>query len=213
MHVPLTLATLAIFTTAILGLRVRWIELSSRIKRLLLLFAVSSTLLAGLGFAGRLSTTSDRLNAAIYWCFILSYISFVLLYTRIRPTWLTSLVATVLLLPILSASALLPLTVMFGHQIHHIQRLGGGLNSDLVKIEAVTPGASGADLTIYRRIPWAPFLQIRYPGVRYFNTQCDTSVARAVLEPDHQSILLVCPPWPGLPPDTGREFLVSLHKR
>ncbi|CAN5485474.1 hypothetical protein BH10ACI4_BH10ACI4_09280 [soil metagenome] len=211
MHVPATLVTLLLFTIAIVVLRLRWMHVSDRTRRLLIGAAVVSSLVLGFARLIKLSTIFDHFNTAVYWAFVLSYILLLALFTRLKPRWLTTLIAVVLVIPLLSASAFLPLAEIFSNQPHRIQSLGENFISDLVPIDAVTTGASGADMTIYRRISWIPFLQLRYMGTRYFNTQCNSAAAYAVLQPNHRSVLMVCPALPGLPPEEGRSIVLNLY--
>ena len=208
---PLTLATLALFTGAIVVLRIRWRRLSRKTRHLLICCATVPVVLLLFAFAARISTTIDHLNTLVCWGFVLGYIFFVNLFTLLRPVWLTSLVAIVLLLPLLSASAIFPLAAIFSRQPHHIQAIGGGLVTDVSAIDAITPGASGADIAVYRRLSWAPLLQRRVQGARFFNTQCDTSATYAVLLPDNYHLHIVCPATPGLPPADRRDLVVKLY--
>jgi hypothetical protein len=212
-HVPATILTLALFTALFILLRIRWPHLSHKFKRLTVLLAIASIALIAIASISRISTTSDHINVAACWCAVLSYIFFVILFTRLRPTWLTTLIAIVVILPLLSASAILPLAAIFSNRSHNIKLIGDNLVSDLVPIDAVTAGASGADLTIYRRASWAPFLRRKYQGIRYFNTQCDTSSAHAILQPDLTHLLMVCPAKPGRLPQEGRSAIVRLYSR
>jgi hypothetical protein len=208
---PLTLATLALFTGAIVVLRVRWRRLNRRLRHLLIFSALVSIVLLPCAFAIHLSTTIDHLNTLVCWGFVLGYIFFVIFFTLLRPVWLTSLVAIMLLLPLLSASAIFPLAAIFSRQPHHIQSIGGGLVTDVVAIDAITPGASGADISVYRRLSWAPFLQHRVQGSRYFNTQCDASAAYAELLSDNYHLRIICPAAFGTPPADRRELILDLH--
>ena len=208
---PLTLATLALFTGAIVVLRIRWRRLAHKTRHRLIFCALLPVVLLLFAFGARITTTIDHLNTLVYWGFVLGYIFFLSLFTLLRPVWLTSLVAIVLALPLLSASAIFPLAAIFSRQPHHIRAIGGGLVSDVVAVDAITPGASGADITVYRRLSWAPLLQRRVQGTRYFNTQCDASAAYAVLLPDNYHLHMVCPATPGLPPADHRDLIVKLY--
>jgi hypothetical protein len=210
-HVPQTILILALFTLAIVIVRIRWDRLSSRLKHFLIFCAVASIAVMTIGALSRINTTSDPFNTIVWWCATLSYIFFVILFTRLRPLWLTSLIASVLILPLLSASAILPLAAFFSNLPHHITPLGNGLVSDLVPIDSITPNAGGADLTIYRRFSRLPFLQLRRQGARYFSTQCKASDAYAVLQADNVHILMVCPALPGHLPVDGRSLIVKLY--
>jgi hypothetical protein len=210
-HVPQTILTLTLFTLAIVFVRIRWDHLSATFKRGLILFASVSVGLMAMSSIGKVSTTVDRLNSAIYWCAVLSYIFFVVLFTRLRPHWLTTLIAIVLILPLLSDSFFLPLAGIFSNLPHDTKPLGNGLVSDLVPIDAITIGARGADMGIYRRLSWLPLLQRRRQAARYFSTQCNASAAYAVLQPDLIHILMVCPALPDHPPDDTRSLVVKLY--
>jgi hypothetical protein len=210
-HIPLTLAALILFTAVIVVLRLRWPRLSRKLKRRLIFVALVPVILLLFAVATRLNTTSDHLNTAVYWEFVLGYIFFVVLFTLLRPVWLTSLVAIILLVPLLSASAIFPLAAIFSRQAHHIQYIGNGLVSDLVDVDAVTQGASGADLNIYRRLAWAPFLQRKVQGARYFNTQCNASAAYAITLPDNLHLRMICPAMSGTPPESKLDVVVKLY--
>ena len=212
MHVLPTIFTLALFTAAIVLLRLRWQRLSGNWKQRLIRFGIASIATLGLAVLARVSTTNDQVNVLVYSCFILSYIFFVVLFTLIRPYWLTSLIAVILLAPLLSSSAILPLGAIFAHQQHHETALGAGLTSDLVPIDPLAPAATGADLSIYRRPAWAPFLQRKLFGARYFDTECHSSAAFATLQPDRHSVLMVCPATPDRPPGDGRSYLMPLSR-
>ena len=192
-------------------MRIRWYRLSRAVKRCLILLAAFSLGLMAFVSLGKISTTSDHLNALLDWCAVLSYVFFVVLLTLLKPRWLTSLIAIMLILPLLAASAILPLSTIFVNLPHHITPLGDGLVSDRVPIDAVTPGASGADLAIYRRFSWLPHFQRRHQAARYFNTQCDAAAAYAVLQPDHIHVLMSCPPLPGHSPEDARSLVVKLY--
>jgi hypothetical protein len=210
-HVPATIATLVLCIAAIVLLRLRWTRLSGWTKLLLLCLSVVFVLVMAFARMARISTTSDQANATFYWASVLGYIFLLVVFTLLKPHWLTSLIAVVLMLPLLSASAILPLAGIFSSLPHRVQPLGNGFVGDLVPVDAVTRGASGTDLTIYRRISWIPLLQRRYISVRYFNTQCDTSAAYAVLQPDHRSVLMVCPTTEGFPAEDGRSIVLPLY--
>jgi len=81
----------------------------------------------------------------------------------------------------------------------------------VVAIDAITPGASGADIAVYRRLSWVPFLQRRVQGTRFFNTQCDASAAYAVLLADNYHLQMVCPALPGTPSANRRDLIVALY--
>jgi hypothetical protein len=209
-HVPLILATLIVCIAAIALLRLRWPRLSLTRKRRLVSFAVAYLFLFPVALFSGIVTTFEHFNTLVYWGFICSYIFLVILLTLLRPLWLTSLVAVILILPLLSASVFLPLGGIFSTKPHIIRSIGRGFYTDLDPIDAVTAGASGADLSVYQRRSWAPFLQHKFIGVRYFNTQCNAAAAYAEIKPESHGMLLICPVAPGFPPEDTRRYLLPL---
>lgn len=207
MHVPLILATLIVCIALIVRLRLRWPRLSSIRRRRLTSFAVVYLFLFPIALFTGFSTTLEHINALIYWGFICSYVFLVILLTLFRPFWFTTLIAIVLILPLLSASVFLPLGAVFSNQTHHVRNVGYGLVSDLEPIDAITAGASGADLSVYKRRFWAPFFQKKAAGTRYFNTQCDTTRAYVIPQPERHGILFICPAHADLSLGGGREYL------
>ena len=212
MHVPLILVTLLVCIAAIVRLRLRWPSFSSTRKRRLVTFAVAYLFLFPVVLFSGICTTVDHFNTLVYWGFICSYIFLVILLTLLRPFWLTSLIAVILILPLLSASVFLPLGAIFSTKPHIIRSIGGGFYTDLDPLDAVTAGASGADLGVYKRRWWAPLLQRKFIGVRYFNTQCNTAAAYAELKPESHGMLFVCPVGPGFPPEDTRRYLLPLKQ-
>ncbi len=207
MHVPLTLAALATLTLAIVLLRLLWPRLSRRARSTWITCACATFTLTTLCYLAKWSTSSNRLNTAIYWFCIASYEFFIILFTLLPPKWLTSIVAVVLILPILSTSIFLPLTLIFDSSSHTITPLGGRFFSD-----RTSPGlVSEAELNIYYRPSWAPFLRRRVQGTRYYRSQCDAFAAFATLQPDHKSVLMSCPAAPDQPPGAARSLVVKFH--
>ncbi len=207
---PLTFAALAILTGALILLRLRWPRFSRKAQSILIGFAGTALVLYLLMVATGWSTSSNHLNAAIYWAAIAGYEFFLLLFTVLRPRWLTVLIAAVLMLPILSASPFLPLAELFSPAPHTITSIGPDFISDLAPWgTGATP--SGFDLTVYSHPSWARFLRRRHQGSRYFSDQCDASKASATLQPDGKHVLMSCPAAPDQQPEAARSLVVKLY--
>jgi hypothetical protein len=207
---PLTFAALAILTGALILLRLKWLRLSHKAQSILIGFAGTALILYLLMFATGWSTSSNHLNALIYWAAIAGYEFFLLLFTLLRPRWLTAIIALVLMLPILSASPFLPLAELFNTAPHTTASIGPDLVSDL------TPWGTGTlpqgfDLAIYSHPSWTQFLRHRRQASRYFSGQCDASKASATLQPDGRHVLMSCPAAPDQQPDAARNLVVKLY--
>lgn len=208
---PLTFAVLAIMTGVLIFLRIKWPRLSQKAHTVLVLSAGAPLVLYAFLFAADWSTSWNHLNAAIYWAAVAGYEFFLLLFTLLRPRWLTTIIAVVLMLPILSASPFLPLAELFNPAPHTTVPLGSNFVSDRVAWGSGTGPNSGFDLSIYSHPSWAHFLRRRRQGSRYFNGQCDAARAYATLQPDGKHVLMSCPAAPGQPPDAARSLVVKLY--
>lgn len=208
---PLTFAAFAILTGALLLLRLRWPRLSPETQRFLVVCSCAVLALVGAAKATRWSTSSTHLNAVFYWLVIAGYGVLLVLFTLLRPRWLTTIIAIVLFIPILSASAFLPLAELFNPAQHTIVDIGPNLTSDLAPWGTGTAPTSGYDLNIYSHPSWTHFLRHRRQGSHYYSGQCDSSRASATLEPDGEHVLMSCPAAPNQPPDAARNLVVKLY--
>lgn len=208
---PLTFAALAVLTGALVFLRLRWLHLSRKTQTAFIGCAGAILLVDALLFATNWSTSSDHLNAALYWCAIASYEFFILLFTLLRPRWLTTITSAVLILPILSASPFLPLAELFNSAPHTIVSLGHNFTSDRFPWGTGTAPTSGFDMVIYSHPGWTHFFRHRRQGCRYYSGQCDAAQSYATLQPDHKHILMSCPAAPGQPLDTAQSLVVRLY--
>lgn len=208
---PLTFTALAILTGALILLRLRWPHLSRRLQNVLVGCAVAAFLLNGITFITGWSTSSNHLNAAIYWAAVAGYELLLLLFTLLRPRWLTAIVAAVLILPILSASPFLPLAELFDPAPHTIVSIGPNLISDRAPWGTGTAPSSGFDLTIYAHPSWTHFFRRRRQACHYYSGQCDASRSSATLQPDGKHVLMSCPAAPDQHADAARSLVVKLY--
>ncbi len=199
MHVPITLAALALLTAVIVLLRICWSRLSFATHRFLIVLACTVLALYALGWVTHWSPTSPRLLAVVRWSAFAAYEFFLLLFTLFRPRLLTTIVATVLILPVLSASTLLPLSKLFQHFPETTVPLSGRLVSVRTIIDRSSYGTSAADLGVYYRTPWLPLLQHTLVETRFYETQCQAFASYAAIQSDPKAILFTCPPSPSQP--------------
>jgi hypothetical protein len=211
MHLPLTFASFALLTAGVVLLRLFWHRLSSKFHRLVVTLASAALSLLALSAATKWTAYPAQLNAVLAWCAVASYEFFLILFTLLRPRWLTSIIAAILIAPLLSASFILPLARLFDTAPQKTVSLGDKFVSVRAPWGIGTDDSSGVDLKIYWRPPWAPFLQRSVQGVRYYNSQCDTEASFAVLQPDHRSVLMICPAAPNQQANAARSLVVKFH--
>lgn len=208
---PLTFAVLAILTGALIFLRLRWPGLSPKTHKIYVVCACAALFIYAVTAVTGWSTALDHLNAAIYWFAIAGYELFILLFTLLRPRWFTTLIAIVLLIPILSASPFLPLVDLFKDAPHTVISIGPNLISDRAPSGIGASATSGYDLTVYSHPSWTTLFRHRRQASQYFSGQCDAAQAFATLQPDGKHVLMSCPAAPGQPADAARNLVVKLY--
>jgi hypothetical protein len=211
MPLPLTFASFALLTAGIVLLRLLWRRLPVRVHLLLIALSCSALLLCGLSAVTKWKMYPESLHASLYWAAAAGYELLVILFTLLRPRWLTSIIAAILIIPLLSASLFLPLARIFDRTPYETSSLGHNFVSVRTPWGAGISDGSGVDLEIYWRPSWAFILQRRVQGARYYNTQCDTGASFAELQPDRKSVRMNCPAAPNQPASAARSLVVKFH--
>jgi hypothetical protein len=196
MKVLLSLAVFLTLTGVLILVRFRWPLSSARARSWMIAIACVVPLVGGTCAAMSWSTVYPWLNAVVYTGVLVSYEFFVILFTRLRPRWLTTTIGVILIVPLLSASVFLPMSDLLRKPTVTVD-LGSRFLSEVLPWGTGGPQTSGTDLTIFYRPAWLPFMQKSLLSSRYYGGQCNAWAAYAVLQPNHRSALMVCPPWPG----------------
>jgi hypothetical protein len=209
MHVPITTATLALLTLAILLLRVFWLRVPATVRFYLIRAAVVLFTIQILMTGTKWGTASDRVNVTINWLAVASYELLLMLFTRLSPKWLTSICGLILLVPVFASSVMLPLTDIFepaksesisiGNDLSYQRVLWGNSND--------TSANSGVNILLAYHPRFAPFLRRHLRNVPFNNQECNTRAAFVVLGPDPKTALARCPHWPSQGPGTDDRVL------
>jgi hypothetical protein len=202
MHVPITTATLALLTFGILLLRIFWPRVPATVRFYLIRTAVVLVTAHIIFTVTKWGTASDHINVIIKWLAVASYELLLMLFTRLRPRWLTSICGVILLMPIFASSVLLPLTYLFDPSINKPTSLGNGLSYQRVLWGNDSSANSGTNIIISYHPRFAPFLRRSLWDVPFNNQQCNARAAFAVIGPDHKTVLARCPRWPSQGPGT-----------
>jgi hypothetical protein len=210
MNLPLTFGVLVALTGFLVWFCFYWPRVPHRVQRILIALACFFPALSVFEIATQWSTASIRVNAGFYWLAVAGYEFLLILFTRLKPRWLTTMIAVILILPLLSASAFLPLTDLFTPPPATRADLGRNMYSERTPWGSGSVASRGTDLGIYYRPPWAPFLRRRRQSCRYFGGQCDAWSAFAELEPDGKNVMMACPADRGNPASSAHHFVVPL---
>src|SRR5271167_3206264 len=200
MFLPITFATLALLTVAMVLLGVFWERVPLRLRFFIPRAALALIILHALFVVTKWGTTSSRLNILINWLAVAGYELLIVLFARLPPRWLTSLSAAVLIVPLFAASIVEPLTRIFkAGEIEKIP-VAHNLYYKRVEWEAGGNATPGVDLEVYYRSPLFPFLSRRVQTQSFNEDQCDAFAATIQPGPDAETVLARCPHWPSQPP-------------
>jgi hypothetical protein len=195
MHIALTTAVLVLLTAAMLLLRILWNGGPPRLRFSILTVSISLVLLQSFFAATRWGTISDRLNVFIFWLAVAAYEFLVLFFSRLSPKWLTTLSATILLIPVFASSIVLPLTELFDPSSYKTVPVGDNLFYEVKPWGNTGGGRTGADLIVSYRPPIAPFLRHRIRTIPFNDGECNSSAAIAIPLPSTKTVLGRCPGW------------------
>jgi hypothetical protein len=188
---------LGLLTGAIFVLRLLWWRMPSWLRGLMLGCAAMMVLVRILFLVSRLSTTSTRLNALLYWAVVAGYEVLLARFSLMRPQWLTTLSALILLFTLLGSTLLLPLTRVFDWAPADISSIGGNYICEKSPWDADGIGNTGVDMIVFYRPPFAPFLRHMVQRSSFGDDQCDASSASAVADPTKKVVHFRCPGRPG----------------
>ena len=211
MHVPITTAILVLLTFAILLLRIYWPRVPAIVRFYFIRAAIVIVMIHILSTVTKWSTASDRVDVIINWLAVASYEFLLMLFTRLRPMWLTSICGVILLVPVFASSILLPLTELFdpirnetvsiGNDLSYQRVLWGGSN------DASTN--SGADILISYHPPFVPFLRRHLRNIPFNNQQCNAHAAFAFQGAGPKTVIVRCPHWPSQEPGSDDSILTD----
>jgi hypothetical protein len=210
MYIPITTAALALLTVVIILLRIFWLRIPPRLRFFLICASIVMIFLHALFEVTKWSTMSDWLNVLISWAAIAGYELLVLLFSRLSPKWLTFPSAAILLILLFSSSILLPLVPLF--RPGHARKVPIDKRSfyEVHQWENTGNGDTGADVVIFSRAPFAPFLRHRLQTIPFNNQECNANAAFAIPLPATKNFLGRCPHWPSQPPGAFDKVL-PLH--
>ncbi len=206
MAIPLTFATLALMTLAIILLGAFWSRVPPRLKVFLPRAAIVLILLQGFFVFTKWGTASDRLNVLINWLAVAGYELLLVLFSRLSPRGLTSLSAAILIVPLFASSIVMPLALIF--QRGTIKKVPIGHNLYYRRIAWDDKGATpGVDLDVYYRPPFLPFLMRKVQTQSFNSDHCYAFSAIILPGPDSETVLARCPHTPSQPPGSDDKII------
>jgi hypothetical protein len=193
MHVPVTFALLGLLTGIILVLRFLWWRLPSWLQRLALVCAAAMVFIRFAFLLSRWDMTSTRLNALLCWTAVVGYEVLLVRFSLMRPRWLTSISALILLTPLFGSTLLIPLTRIFDWERADISSIGGNYICEKSPWDTTVVGNTGMDLIVFYRPPFAPFLRHLVQRSAFGDDQCDSAASFAIADTTNKVVHFHCP--------------------
>lgn len=137
--------------------------------------------------------TSTQLNAGLAWAAVTGYEILLARFSLMRPRWLTSLGAIVLLTPLIGSTMMVPLAKIFDVSRTDITSLGGRYILEKSPWETDSSGNTGVELIVFYRPPLAPFLRHLVQRASFGNDVCRASDAYAQADLESHTVRFHCP--------------------
>ena len=193
MHLSLTFALLGLLTGAVLLLRMLWWKLPIRTRRGILVLACAMVLLR-MGFiATQWSMTSTKMNDVICWMAVAGYEILLARFSLMRPQWLTTASAIVLLVPLMGSTLLLPLTRIFDWTVDDISKLPGPYILERNTWDTDGSGQSGMDMIVFYQPRLVPFVRHISQRASFGDDECDAETSTARVDPQSRMVHFHCP--------------------
>ena len=211
MYIPITIAALALMTVAMVLLRIFWLRLPLRLRSFLLRASIAVAVLHAFFAVTKWSTTSNHLNVFINWLAIAGYELLVLLFSRLRPRWLTVPSAIILLVPLFASTVLVPLTHLFEPDTNRRGPLGNHLFYEVRPWANTGGGNAGVNILIFYRPLAVPFLRHEIQSIPFNNQECDSRAAFAIPNFTARTVLGRCPRRPSQSGDGPLDKVLPLR--
>jgi hypothetical protein len=194
MHLPLTFGLLGLLTAAVIALRFLWWNLPFWLRRLVLVASFAAVFLRVVFIATQWSMISPRLNALHAWVAVAGYQILLARFSLMKPQWLTSISALILLAPLIGSTLLIPLTRFFDLSRADISTLTGPYIVEKSPWDTDASGNSGTDLMVFYRPRFFPFVRHLAQRAAFGNDECRAEAATVQANVQEHTVHFHCPP-------------------
>jgi hypothetical protein len=210
MRVLLTAVVLASLLLAIILLRVFWARVPAKARSFLIYTGLAMMFLHIAFTLSKWSTTSYRLNAIINWGAVAGYMLAIALFTRLRPRWLTTISAVILILPVFATNIFLPLLDLTSDspRVTRIDR-HYTYSQTFWDISGENQN-SGVDLVVFYQPRFLP-LRRKVQRATFNDMKCDASASSASFDRDSKIIHFHCPALPSKAGSAPIDLLLPLQ--
>jgi hypothetical protein len=110
-----------------------------------------------------------------------------------RPRWLTSISAIVLVVPLIGSTLLIPLTRIFDWSADDISELAGPYILERNPWDTSESGNAGVDLYVYYRPRLIPLIRHMSQRASFGDDVCNPSAASVEVDPKKRTVHFHCP--------------------
>jgi hypothetical protein len=146
-----------------------------------------------LSIALQWSLTSTRLNATMAWAAVTGYEIVLARFSLMRPRWLTSLSALILLTPLVGSVMMVPLAKIFDISRMDLSSLDGPYILERSPWETDASGNTGVELIVFYRPPLFPILRHLVQRASFGNDACRATHASAQVNLPEHTVHFHCP--------------------
>ena len=124
---------------------------------------------------------------------VIAYELMLVRFSLMRPRWLTSLCAVILLIPMFGSTLLFPLTGIFDTEPANVKSIAKHYELQTDPWDAKISGKAGYDFGLFYRPSWAPFMHHIVQRSSFSDEQCLTKEVTVSLAPEKHLVHFHCP--------------------
>lgn len=193
MHFGEAIGLLVLLTVAAVVLRSYWFRIPARIERTLLRTAAAAVAIRFIFLITLWSTASFFFNGLLCWIAVAGYELLLIRFSLMRPRWLTSVSALILLLPMFGSTLLFPLTEIFNTEPTDIRPVAKDYLIQREPWNIQLSGKEGYDFAVLYQPSFAPFLRHVAQRSSFSQEQCNSKAVEVKVDPTAKLVHFRCP--------------------
>lgn len=193
MHFGEAIGLLVLLTFAAVVLRFFWSSIPRKMERALLFAAAAAVTVRFIFLITLWNTTSTVFNDLLCWFAVVGYELMLVRFSLMRPRWLTSISALILLMPMFGSTLLFPLTGIFYTEPADITVVSKNYFFEKDPWDARINETAGYDYLIFYRPSFAPFMRHAAQRSSFSEEQCRSKSVEVRVDPTNRLVHFHCP--------------------
>ena len=193
MHFGETIGLLLAVTIAAIVLRAYWHRLPRRVENVLLTAGAVAVVIRFIFIVTLWTTVYPHVNAVISWLSVIAYELVLVRFSLMRPRWLTSICAFILVLPMFGSTLLFPLTGIFDTEPSNVRPVAKNYELQRDPWDVKISGRSGYDFGVFYRPGWLPFMHHIAQRSSFSKDQCRADEVSVSIDAQRHLVHFHCP--------------------